>query len=42
MNLGDSLRLALRGLSVNKLPSALTRLGIIIGVTAVIFTVINQ
>jgi putative ABC transport system permease protein len=36
MNLIESIRIALRGLSVNKLRSALTMLGIIIGVGAVI------
>src|SRR5512143_4138592 len=36
MNLNESLRIALRALSVNKLRSALTMLGIIIGVGAVI------
>ncbi len=36
MKLSESVRLALRGLSVNKLRSALTMLGIIIGVAAVI------
>src|SRR5512147_2998046 len=36
MNLVEQIRLALRALSVNKLRSALTMLGIIIGVGAVI------
>jgi putative ABC transport system permease protein len=36
MNLKESFRIALRGLSANKLRSALTMLGIIIGVAAVI------
>jgi len=36
MNLWESFRVALRALSANKLRSALTMLGIVIGVTAVI------
>ncbi len=36
MNLGELLRIALRGLAANKLRAALTMLGIIIGVAAVI------
>jgi putative ABC transport system permease protein len=36
MNIGESIRIALRGLSANKMRSLLTMLGIIIGVAAVI------
>src|SRR5512138_2055630 len=36
MNLAESIRIALRGLAANKLRSALTMLGVIIGVAAVI------
>jgi putative ABC transport system permease protein len=36
LNFGESIRLAIRGLTVNKLRSALTMLGIVIGVGAVI------
>lgn len=39
MNIGEAARLALRGLRANKLRSALTTLGIIIGVSAVIVLV---
>lgn len=39
MNVGEAARLALRGLRANKLRSALTTLGIIIGVSAVILLV---
>src|SRR5579871_3186689 len=36
MNIGESVRVALRGLSANKLRGILTMLGVIIGVAAVI------
>ena len=39
MNLGEAVRIALRGLRANRLRSALTMLGIIIGVAAVILLV---
>ncbi|HEY6424505.1 MAG TPA: ABC transporter permease [Pseudonocardiaceae bacterium] len=39
MNLGESVRIALRGLRANRLRSALTMLGIIIGVAAVILLI---
>ncbi|MDA8033885.1 MAG: ABC transporter permease [Actinomycetota bacterium] len=39
MRLGDNLRIALRGLNANKLRSALTMLGVLIGVGAVIILI---
>ena len=39
MNLREALRIAMRGLRANRLRSALTMLGIIIGVAAVILLV---